>query len=215
MHAAIRIDEVLCKGLFCSFAEGTVFGRIVTFPDCLGHPGHYISVMRKVGGSRGENGHLVATRCFGMIGQADPPFLVGSLVFTATGSIRIDGADEVIHRFRHGIIVALYDGGIPIFPEHSIYTENPGIRPTYIGPRPGAIVRSVVWKPSARFLRVFHIHQPLVKEGGEVKVVNGSRHKEVHVACVAAAFVALVTVRRNAHDIGTHRPLDILHKPGQ
>ena len=83
--------------------------------------------MGEVGGSRGENGHLVAAWCLGMIGQPDPPLLVRALIFASTGAVRVDGAGEVIHRLGHGIIMLCDDASIRIFTIHAVDTKNAGI----------------------------------------------------------------------------------------
>ena len=111
----------------CALAEGTVFGRILTFPDCLGHRGHYISVMRKVGSARGDERHLVTAGSLGMIGKTDPPLLVGALILASPGAVWVDSADEVIHRIGHGIIMLCDDARIRIFAVHAVDTKNPGV----------------------------------------------------------------------------------------
>ena len=70
----------------------------------------------------------------------------------------------------------------------------------------------MIGKPSARFLGVLDIGQPLVEEGREIVVIESRWHEEIHIPGVAAALVALIAVSWNTHDVGPHRPLDIAHK---
>ena len=215
VHASVLIDQFFGKCFSGPFVKGAIFGSVFTFPDRLSHLSHDIRVVREVCGSGGNNRNLVTAGRLRVIRQPDSPLLIGTLILPSTGTVRVDGADEMIHCFRHGIIMALDDTGIAIFPEHAIHTKYSGIGPADIRSRAGAVVWGMIRKPSARLLRILYIGKPLVEESGEIEIINSGGHEKVHIPGIAATLVPLIAVGWNPQHVGPHRPLDIADKSTQ
>ncbi len=170
--------------------------------------------MGQVSRADGDRRNRVTARRLGMVGQADAPFH-SLLILSAPGTVRIGGTNQVFEGAGHGFIVFPDDARVVVFAVDPVVAEHPGIGPPNVRAAAGTVVRRMIGEPSTRLLGVLDVHQPLVEKGGQVEVIQGRRHEKVHVPGIPAPFIALVAVGRDPHDVRAHRPLDILHEPGQ